>query len=182
MVIRILILTLFASVHLNSYACQCIGIEDLKEAQLEEFENSYLVFVAEVVKVYKSEDYKEKGWFNNVVFELRVTEGFKGTEVGIIIKGHALTSCNIYPKENETWLIYANKGKKGMISISECGLSRSIFEPQRILFDGYTPEPPPRDYEQDSDFMFDIGIQLAEIKLKAAKDLKEEILWLRSKN
>ncbi len=180
MLTRILILTLFASTHLNSFACQCIGIEDLKNAQQEDFENSDLVFVAEVIKVYESEEYEKKGWFNNVVYELKVTESFKGTEVGTIVNGHALTSCDIYPDENETWLVYANKGKKGMISISGCGLSRSIYHPERIMYRNYTPDPPPRDYEEKPDFMFDIGIKLAEIKLQAAKDLKEEIIWLRS--
>lgn len=167
--------------HLGSLACQCIGIEDLKKAQQEDFEDSDLVFVAKVTKVYKSDEYKKKGWFNNIVYELKVTENYKGTEIGTIVKGHALTSCDIYPKENETWLVYANKGKKGMISLSSCGISRSIYQPERIMYRNYTPEPPPKDYEQDSDFMFNIGIRLAKIRLQAANDLKEEIIWLRSK-
>ncbi|WP_436515665.1 hypothetical protein [Ekhidna sp. To15] len=181
MLTRILILTLLTFIQLNLYACHCGFIENLQQTQQEDFENSELVFVAEVIKVYESQEYSKEGWFNNVVYELKVTESFKGTTVGKIVKGNALTSCDIYPKENETWLVYANMGMKGMISISGCGLSRSVYEPQRIMYPKYTPEPPPKDYEQDSDFIFNIGIRLAEIRLQAAKDLKEEIIWLRSK-
>ena len=178
---KILILTLFVSIHLKSFACQCDFIEDLPETQREDFVNSDLVFVAEVIKVYESEESESKGWYDKVMFELRVTENFKGTKREAIIKGAVLTSCDISPIENETWLIYGNRNNDGLISISSCGLSRSILRPERILYKNYIPQPPPKDYKQKPNFMFDTAILLAEIRLQAAKDLKEEIQWLRTR-
>lgn len=166
---------------LPASACDCSRIRNLTETQSASFEESDLVVIASVESVGESMRYQSQGWFNNKIFEVEVTENFKGAKVGEVLKGHALTSCSGYP-DTGLWLIYANIDDEGLISFSTCGLSRAFHKPEQIYYDEYTARPPTKEElenPQPNDDL-DWAIEQANVKLTAAKDLKEEVLWLRS--
>ncbi len=165
---------------LSSSACDCGRIKNLQEARTTSYEESDLVFIGQVVSLGENLQYKYEGWFDNRVFEIKVTEPFKGANVGDILKGRSLTSCSAAP-EPGIWLIYANIDDEGFITFSYCGLSRAFNKPERIFFDQYVVRPPTQaelENPQPNDDL-DWAIELATIKLQAANDLKEEVLWLR---
>jgi hypothetical protein len=178
---QILLIILLAVMTFSAFACDCTRNSNLKEAQKASFEESDLVFIGEVVSIGENLKYKYKGWFDNRIFEIEVTEGFKGATIGDILKGRSLTSCSTAP-EPGIWLIYANIDEEGFMTFSYCGLSRAFNKPERINFDGYTVRPPTieelENPQPDDDL--DWAVELATIKLQAANHLKEEVLWLRS--
>ncbi|WP_462250992.1 hypothetical protein [Ekhidna sp.] len=178
---RHLIYILLLSYQLSSFACQCKGIENLKDEQKASYEYSDLVFIGEVISVGESMKYKEEGWFDNKTYKIEVVEGFKGTKSGETLSGYSLTSCSSYPKSG-TWIIYANKNDEGNITFSSCGLSRSFKEPERIFYNDYIPPPPPKEkwinWQAEDDL--DVTILRSKIRVKAAQDLKKEIQWLRT--
>ena len=177
----ILILVLLISQQLSAQACDCSMISNLNKARKAALADADLVFVGRVVSTGENFDYTYQGWFNNKIFEIEVTESFKGTKTGIILKGHALTSCSGHPDKG-IWLIYANIDENGMIMFSTCSLSRSFHEPQQIFFEGYTPRPPTKEETENPKANNDLDwpIEIATIHLQAAKDLKTEITWLRT--
>ncbi len=180
--IRLYIILIFLTSQLSAEACDCSGIRNLNNARETAFKEADLVFVAEVVSIGENYDYSSEGWFNNKIFEVKVKESFKGAKVGDLLKGNALTSCSGFPDKG-IWLIYANLDANGMIAFSTCGLSRSFQKPQHIFFKGYTSRPPTKEESENPklNFYIDWSIELATIQLQAAKDLKEEIYWLRTK-
>lgn len=181
MIKYILPLVLIIFQQLSAQACDCSRIVNLDEARKAAFEDANLVFVGRVMSIGENFDYTYQGWFNNKIFEIEVTESFKGTETGTVLKGHALTSCSGHPDEG-TWLIYANIDENGLIMFSTCGLSRSFNRPQQILFEGYTPQPPTKEkMANPQPNELDWSIELATIHLQAAKDLKDEVTWLRNR-
>lgn len=175
------LLFLFVASQPFCFGCDCSRIADLKKSRVVSFEESELVFIAKVVSTGESEKLKSKGWFNNKIFELEVTENFKGTRTGQIVNGRALTSCSGYP-DSGIWLIYGNYDSEGFLNYSICGLSRSFYKPQLISYEEYTPRPPTleelKNPQPDDDL--DWSIEMANIKLSAAIDLKEEVHWLRT--
>jgi hypothetical protein len=147
---QILIIILLAVMNFSAFACDCTRNSNLKEAQKASFEESDLVFIGEVVSLEENLKYKYNGWFDNRIFEIEVIEGFKGATIGDILKGRSLTSCSAAP--------------------------------ERINFDGYVVRPPMMEElenPQPNDDL-DWAIELATFKLQAAKDLKEEVIWLRT--
>lgn len=176
---RFIVLTvLMISVYFSTKACDCKEIPDLEEARITSYQYADLVFIGKVVMIGENHDYTDKGWFNNRIFELRVVESFKGTEVNTLLKGHALTSCSEVPDKG-MWLIYANLDEYGMVSISACGLSRSFYSPDLILVNQYLLTPATAEEPEDFNREIDKAIEKANIKLLATQELKEEVLWLR---
>jgi len=174
-----LLLLLTITLFLPAFACQCPVIENLKEEQQASFADCDVVFIGKVISVGKSMKYQSEGHFDNRIYEIEVIEGFKGTEVGEILKGYALTTCSASP-DNGTWIIYASKDDECNIYYSSCSLSRSFHEPDRIMYPDYIPPPPPSMEQQVEDVLAATSL-MAKIRLKAVEDLQEEIEWLRSK-
>lgn len=178
--IRYIFLLALITYQFTSTACDCVRIKNLEDARRTSLEESDLVFIGKVVSLGENLQYKYDGWFDNRVFEIEVTEGFKGANGGDILKGRSLTSCSSAP-EPGIWLIYANIDEEGFMTFSYCGLSRAFNKPERITYDEYVVRPPTKEELENPQPNDDLNwaIEVATIKLQAANDLKEEVLWLR---
>lgn len=179
--IRYIFLLTILTAQLSSSACDCVRIKNLQDTRITSYEESDLVFIGQVVSIEENLQYEHEGWADNRIFEIEVTEGFKGANVGDILKGRSLTSCSTAPKPG-IWLIYANIDDKGFMTLSYCGLSRAFNKPEQINFDQYAIRPPTMEElkkPQPNDDL-DWAIELATIKLQAANDLRAEVLWLRN--
>ncbi len=113
-------------ISLNSYCCKCKTIS--KES---EYINSDYVLIGQIIEVTAS------------TFTVKPIEFFKGDTLNNIVV--SINVCSIFPKENENWLIYANKLGNGFFSISQCGWSRSL----NLQVFEKAPPPPVNDEKID---------------------------------
>ncbi len=164
---RILLAIIFLSGSINTLACDCKEIKNLKKAQQEAFKNNDLIFIAEVIESRQGES-----------FRLRVIELFKG-ELSDSILTRSLKKnygCESFPKlEDGYWLIYTNRTDE--IHIDECGLSRSFRFPY-LDNNNANVYPPPPSFEVND--IIDHQFTIIEHYSRAMSILQEEIEQLRA--
>lgn len=118
----LLLLILISSIINQSFACTCVIPTSIDAIQDYEYENSEFVFIGEVFQI-------------NVVeksFKVKIVELFKGREKEkAIIKGIYNEQCGPIIDEIGEWLLYANLTLDNTLKINECGLSRSLKNPEQ---------------------------------------------------
>lgn len=179
---KYIILLLLIGGHFAAGACSCNPHKNLHASRKYELKHADLIFIGKVTPIPENHPSSPADWGKSPIFKVVVTEQFKGVNVGDTLSGILSSSCSINPTAG-LWLIYAEVNDQGLISISSCGLSRAFYQPERIFYDQYSIRPPTiaeLENPQPNDDL-DWAIALANIKLQAAKDLKEEVLWLRTK-
>lgn len=179
--IKHLLTLLLLTSSINSYPCDCKTIS--KET---EYVKSDFIFLGRIINV------------TDKYFEVKTLEVFKGATIQKIIS--YTSSCSIYPKKGEIWLLYSKKNDKNSFFISTCGNSRSFTNPF-VLNDANLPSPPSLD---DSPYLNEtveknyFKIALLELRLDIAnlrqirnqknlirfnnnyKTLKSELILLKS--
>jgi hypothetical protein len=160
MKIRILFTTFFLLLFsIKTFACNCPKVEELKDKQISEYENSECIFIGEIFEI----DYE------NQIFKIKVTESFKGSKIGEIYNGKFDSSCGPRIDHEGIWLIYGNFFDSSILTANECGLSRSFKKPE---FGHYKISKPESFAEMEYwDF----------IKKIAKNELEKEIQILRKK-
>ncbi|MEL7145701.1 MAG: hypothetical protein AAFO69_04980 [Bacteroidota bacterium] len=179
---KYIIFLLLIGGHFSAGACGCNPHKNLQKSRKYALKYTDMIFIGEVTPIPKNAPTSPADWGKAPIFEVIVTEQFKGVNVGDTLSGIIRSSCSITPTAG-LWLIYAEVDEQGFISIASCGLSRAFYQPERIFYEQYTMRPPTiaeLENPQPNDDL-DWAIALANIKLQAAKDLKEEVLWLRTK-
>ena len=144
---------------IKAHSCNCPKVEELKDKQISEYENSECVFVGEIFEI----DLK------NHTFEIKVTESFKGSEIGEIYSGKFDPSCGPRIDHKGKWLIYGNFFDSNILSTNDCGLSRSFKKPEF----GHYKILKPKSYAETEYWDFILKI--------AKKELDKEIQILRKK-
>ncbi len=117
-IFAILILTLLISA--KSFSCTCPNPKSIKAIQDYEFENSDCVFVGEVLEVN----------MNDNTFKIKVIESFKGKDKETIYIGTYDEQCGPIIDEKGKWLVYARFNSENILKINECGLTRSLKNPE----------------------------------------------------
>jgi hypothetical protein len=166
----ILIIAFLVLLQLNSKACDCKSIENLKEIQELSYQENELIFIGEAIE---SND--------DGTFQLRLIELLKGTLEDSVISGIAKSSCSLHPNIHEIWLVYVNKNKDGTIEIYDCGLSRNFKRPYFFSKNHGIPVPPHPNIQEDVDKLIDHEQRNLEIQKQALEILKNEIIALRKK-
>ena len=169
-----LIILFFQVTGIKLFACDCGPPENLDSIRAQEYKNSDVVFTGKIV-------FLSEGWTE---FKIQVTETFKGDiKRGQVIAGMNNITCVPYINGGGQWLIYG-KMENGMLSINQCGLSRSFKNPDENRYFSIIPVPPlpvVRDSSSDAGrikTMVDMGKQYQE---RAVAELKKEIEMLRNK-
>lgn len=170
---RIIILLILLST-IKTIACKCYT-DSLAALQDTSWKYSDYVFVGEVVWVNNNDI------DSNYAYQVEVIESFKGTiKKGEKIKGVTNSSdCVLIPKLGK-WLIYAQV-YDGHILLSVCFISRSFLEP-------FHHGTPIKEY-YSAYYSTLYGIRgkknkkkhQEQIRLRALKDLEQEIVKLRTK-
>ncbi len=166
----ILILAFLILVQLNSFACDCKSIENLKEIQELSYQENELIFIGEAI-----------GSNDDGTFQLRLIELLKGTLEDSVISGITKSSCSLHPNMHEIWLVYVNKNEDGTIEIYDCGLSRNFNSPYFISKNHDIPIPPHPNIRNDTDKLINHELLNLEIQKQLLEILKNEIIALRKK-
>ncbi|KAB1065292.1 hypothetical protein [Salibacter halophilus] len=186
---KVLIILFLVSSIVKAFGCSCPPVT-LEQARKKEFTNSTFIVIAEVTEMGLN---KSK---NAMKFRIQVKENFKGD----LQKGEnykILSSMYCGPViESGTYLLYLSL-HDSVISVNSCGLSRSIFTPEKhTAFKTIPPPPPPELFEnslpdsieniayQDSiidDYWESIPDTKEIDKVNARKELEIEIEMLREK-
>ncbi|WP_034923210.1 hypothetical protein [Gillisia sp. CAL575] len=122
-----IIAILTISVSTKSFACNCSIPKSLQEIQDYEYEQSDCIFVGEVFDVNSE----------NFSFKIRVIESLKGAEIETVFIGTYDEHCGPIVTENGLWLVYADLNSENVLDINECGLTRSLKNPEfNTVIDG----------------------------------------------
>lgn len=162
---RILIaLFLFCMISNQLIACDCRDSKDLKEIQNREFTNSKYIFIGEILKI----DTKKH------IFEVKVSESFKGAKNGKVYRGVYNKLCGPIINEFGKWLIYATSNSCNYIKVNVCGLTRSFKNPEHTISVTKPPKPLPSNASKSQ-----IDKETISWKERAKADLAKEIADLR---
>lgn len=153
--IRNLITLLFFIGTKQVLACDCKTV-----SKNSDYENSFLVFVGEIIQVDSGR------------FAVRAQEFFKGDEFEIAIS--VIDDCSITPKVGEVWLIYASEFGEDEIHVSLCSSSRSFNRPFNFNSQNF-PRPTKNTDTNHAEIINRINLDLA------LDELYFDISFLRSK-
>ena len=162
-----LILCLCFVFWIPAIACDCKGVDDLKQEQKSSFVQHDLIFIGKVIAINTDGSY-----------QLKIIELFKGSIKDSTIFGGTTTDyCSRFPYEiDEIWLVYTDKYQDGTINIPDCGLSRSYRSP---FYSGSSFFPPPP-HDDETTVRLDSEIKAHELYKQALMELRDEIERLRS--
>ena len=127
--------------------------------QISEYENSEAVFVGEILKIDTE----------NHTFQIKVSESFKGSEIGKIYTGKFDPSCGPRVDHKGKWIIYGVFIDSNILDINGCGLSRSFEKPEF----GHYKITKPKKYDNMEFWDF--------LMINAKEELDKEIQILRKK-
>ena len=146
----------------QAIACSCPPPGKSHAMRLESYKNSSVIFTGVVIEVNQSQ----------VAFI--VSEMLKGDLADSVFLS-TTESCSVFPKKNEEWIIYAKNDERGLLTASQCLLSRRI-DTVSHKFNPPIPPPPNADMDKIRNPENENDIQIAD-KL----ELLDEIGWLRAK-
>jgi len=150
----------------KSLACTCAKPISLKAIQDYEYENSEFVFIGEVIELNLNINY----------FKIRVIESFKGGDKEAIYSGTYDEQCGPIIGRKGKWLIYANLNSNNILEVNECGLTRSLKNPEYNTVISGLIEKKLTASEKGNRNIFNINARkILESELKILK-LKAEIL------
>ena len=104
----------------KTIACNCPKVQELKDKQISEYENSECIFIGEILHID----------FKNHTFKVKILESFKGSEIGEIYTGIFDPSCGPRIDHTGKWIIYGSFYHSNILTINECSLSRSFKKPE----------------------------------------------------
>ena len=166
-----LILCLCFVFRISAIACDCKGVDDLKQEQKSSFVQHDLIFIGKVIAINTDGSY-----------QFKIIELFKGSIKDSTIFGGTTTDyCSCFPYEiGEIWLVYTDKYQDGTINIPDCGLSRSYRSP---FYSGssFFPPPLPRlPHDDETMVRLNDEAKTHELYQQALSELRSEIEQLRS--
>lgn len=167
---NIILLLLFLNFSIG-YACSCVSVKNItKKAELE-FNISTNVFSGYIT--YKNEI--------NQYTDILIKEVFKGEiKVGQTIRIY-FTDCEPYPVLEQTWLIYSYL-EDGYNTIQKCGISRDLKNPEKsYIYNQYKIKLPLPDEPYIEETELEKRNRIIERRRKAKQELRNELIWLRSK-
>ena len=167
-----LILIIYFTTTFTSWACSCPPLKKLDYERNAEYQNAEFIFIG---KIYNLKNHKR-------VFEVKVKEIFKGNlNVGQIINGGNNYYCEPFVNKNGEWLIYG-KIENGILFIKECGLSRSLKNPENNnYFNIPIPPPPPNSEITKVQWKNLMKKNRKQSRKFAVRELEYEILELRKR-
>ena len=155
---RAFLFYIFISFSCSLYACDCAPVSSFEKSVNLAFTNSDLVVLGTIKSVNEQEG-------NTII---QVLETYKGNSSDtLIIK--TMSSCSLYFKPEETWLLYLNDLDEGLSS-DQC-LPNRIFSKMNLLS---FPPPPSDSGKIEESYLRSILLYQELISLRQKKLLSTE--------